>query len=1064
MATPGAHSQAGAGPDDTPDATQSWSGEKGRASIPRQIGRFQIRARLGAGGFGAVYRAYDPVLDREVALKVPHRERLLSEQDRARVLREAKAAAQLRHANIVPVHDAGVDGHYFYIASAFIEGPTLAKILRGPGVGFREAAKVTMDLAGALQHAHDRGIVHRDVKPGNVMIDSNGTALLTDFGLAHVVESETMLTQEGVVLGTPAYMAPEQARGETNLVGPASDQYSLGVVLYQMLCGRLPFEGPPCAVVARLAHESPPKPRSIRHDVPRELESICLRAMAKSNLDRYASCQAMADDLDRWLRGEGPAAGRPPWDRAWIWMQRHRKPLAMAVGGLALALVLMVALFQVVVRIRHRDGPDTVVRAPAGSEVDIGEDGSVAVTPPPPAPPSERSVAGGPINSNRLPEKAAADESAVDDVRPADGPTAEDEANADRLVRQLESTLGTDDFLRSHFILETLDRQFADTTAMRAAGPHIERYREQIAEGAPLDKKEEFGQYWILPHSPEARDWANIMKFAASLASAQEGDGFVGPLSFAPREDRAIAVIRILLEDESVQDESSRCLIELGIMDPPPQYHDVPNWSELLRPSPPISRENALREDAGFRHSLWNASWEGSGSFFIVWYARRLHPEDPPMPRIQRVGIRAKEHYEIRLPIAFEWGKAVAIGNVVLRRVPDDQRGRLAVRLQFTEDVAPGRHHVTYTGRGADGSLVLDDQAREAVSGLLPAGQYTIRLKTGGPGSAESTTAQVEPERTSEVELQVVRQRVQYIENKGPSATSAAAFSSDLQRIVWLCGSSTVEIVDLENEESSEFQLPKNSGGGRGVVLCPDDKLVAAQVANGETVFVCDAQTGRVNWTAEGAQGNGIVQFSPDGKILAVEWEREDLVRLFDAHSGKEGPSLKAEGQYGTVSLAFSPEGKHLATNSLCRGQSDSVITVWDVSTGAEVFSVPADRGPLAYSGDGKWIATAPFNGGPTKLLDAHDGEVKVSLPGNSDPVRTLAFIPNGEWLICAGGETVRLWDVGKWQERARIPISISDPAVSAFSPDGNRIGIVGGYGRSAAIVNVSDIVGAYPR
>ncbi len=383
VVTSGTVSKAGAGSEDTPYATESWTGDKALSKAPRQIGRFQIRARLGAGGFGAVYRAYDPVLDREVALKVPHRERLLTDQDRARVLREAKAAAQLRHANIVPVHDAGVDGDCFFIASAFIEGRTLAEMLHEGSVGFHDAAKIARDLAGALQHAHDRGIVHRDVKPGNVLLDSSGNVLLTDFGLAHVAESETMLTQEGVVLGTPAYMAPEQARGESNLVGPASDQYSLGVVLYQMLCGRLPFEGPPCAIVARLGHESPPTPRSVHQDVPRKLESICLRAMAKSNLDRYPSCQAMADDLDGWLSGDRRAANGPPlWERLRKWVRHNRKRLAMVASGLALALVLMVSLFQVVIRIRHRDGSDTVVRAPAGSEVEIREDGSVAVTPP----------------------------------------------------------------------------------------------------------------------------------------------------------------------------------------------------------------------------------------------------------------------------------------------------------------------------------------------------------------------------------------------------------------------------------------------------------------------------------------------------------------------------------------------------------------------------------------------------------------------------------------------------------------------------------------------------------
>ncbi|MFO0845522.1 MAG: protein kinase [Gemmataceae bacterium] len=279
--------------------------------VPQTIGRFQLRAKLGAGAFGTVYRAHDPQLDREVALKVPQAAVLDSPKRVERFLREAKAAAALRHPNIVPVYDAGVTGGQHFIASAFIEGQPLAKAVGEKGVGNSRAARIVRDLAEALAYAHAAGVVHRDVKPANVMLDAEDQPHLMDFGLAARLESTEKLTHEGAVLGTPSYMAPEQARGQEGEARPQSDQYALGVVLYELLTGRTPFEGPPQVVLFNVLNTAPPSPRGLRKDIPKDLETICLKAMAKAPARRYSDCQAMADDLRRWLEGEPIKARRP---------------------------------------------------------------------------------------------------------------------------------------------------------------------------------------------------------------------------------------------------------------------------------------------------------------------------------------------------------------------------------------------------------------------------------------------------------------------------------------------------------------------------------------------------------------------------------------------------------------------------------------------------------------------------------------------------------------------------------------------------------------------------------
>jgi WD40 repeat protein/serine/threonine protein kinase len=296
----------------------------------RQMGRFRIVAALGQGGFGTVYRAHDPVLDREVALKVPRPGMAGAE----RLMLEARAAAPLRHPNLVAVYEAGADGDDLFIATEFVEGETLADRCHAGPVELRTAAGWIRDLADGLAYAHREGVVHRDVKPPNVMIGPSGRAQLMDFGLAQSTSAAgttadtdlpTVTGAQGTsIVGTPAYMSPEQARGESSRVGPASDQYSLGAVLYELMTGKAPFEST-VETVARVASgEAPPAPRRLRPGLPRDLEAICLKAMAQNPAERFADCGAMADDLRRWLNDELVTARRyPPLELARYWARKR---------------------------------------------------------------------------------------------------------------------------------------------------------------------------------------------------------------------------------------------------------------------------------------------------------------------------------------------------------------------------------------------------------------------------------------------------------------------------------------------------------------------------------------------------------------------------------------------------------------------------------------------------------------------------------------------------------------------------------------------------------------------
>jgi tRNA A-37 threonylcarbamoyl transferase component Bud32 len=275
------------------------------ASGERAFDRYRIENQLGEGAMGSVYLAHDTTLDRKVALKTPKFDAADAARLSKRFRREARAAAKLHHRNICPVYDVGrVDGIDF-LTMAYIEGkPLSAFISLDKPLAQRQVALVIRKLALALQAAHDAGVIHRDLKPSNVLIDSHGEPVVMDFGLAGGVEdsSDSRLTKTGMVLGTPAYMSPEQIEGNQKLVGPRSDVYSLGVMMYELLAGRLPFRGSPAAVMGKVLMAKPPSLQSLRPDIDPALESICASMMVKSPAQRCPSMKQVASELTRWIR------------------------------------------------------------------------------------------------------------------------------------------------------------------------------------------------------------------------------------------------------------------------------------------------------------------------------------------------------------------------------------------------------------------------------------------------------------------------------------------------------------------------------------------------------------------------------------------------------------------------------------------------------------------------------------------------------------------------------------------------------------------------------------------
>jgi serine/threonine-protein kinase len=335
-----------------PRATAAWNTETqsassraesspGRTIVPgeERVGDYLLLEEIARGGMGIVYKARDLGLKRLVALKMILAGTLATSAERARFRREAELAANLDHPNIVPIYEVCEENGTLFFSMKLIDGCNLTQHRAMCEHDPRAAARLVLILARALHYAHGKGFIHCDLKPANVLIDRDGQPQIADFGLARRTVEDSSLTASGAILGTPSYMAPEQAAGHRQSIGPATDVYGLGAILYELLTGRPPFRTPTMMeTVLQVLERDPVPPRELAAGLPRELETICLKCLEKTPEDRYSSAQELACDLDRFLKGEVVAAtGVLQKLRRWT---RREPEVVFRVGGLAAVALL----------------------------------------------------------------------------------------------------------------------------------------------------------------------------------------------------------------------------------------------------------------------------------------------------------------------------------------------------------------------------------------------------------------------------------------------------------------------------------------------------------------------------------------------------------------------------------------------------------------------------------------------------------------------------------------------------------------------------------------------------
>src|SRR5437764_1303477 len=312
------------------------------AELLGELGDYELLEEVGRGGQGVVFRARQKSLNRTVALKVISLGQWASKAHLKRFRLEAEAAARLEHPGIVPIHEVGERDGSCYFSMKFVEGGQLDEVVRRAPMSIRQAAELIAKVARTVHYAHEHGILHRDIKPGNILLDGKGEPHLTDFGLARLVETESTMTRTLDVLGTPSYMAPEQAMGNNSAISSATDVYGLGAVFYQLLTGQPPFAGGATYETIKLLLDTEPKqPRLLNPKVDRDLATICLKCLEKDPQRRYSSALALAEDLERWLKHEPIRARRTGLvTRGRKWVRRNPTSALLVASLVALAAAI----------------------------------------------------------------------------------------------------------------------------------------------------------------------------------------------------------------------------------------------------------------------------------------------------------------------------------------------------------------------------------------------------------------------------------------------------------------------------------------------------------------------------------------------------------------------------------------------------------------------------------------------------------------------------------------------------------------------------------------------------